>query len=391
MKCYTIASMKKLLLIVLTFWLLVPTAHAWAIEDPLSHPNNKFGVHVLFDSELDAAARLVNTNGGDWGYVTIPIQAGDKDLDKWQHFMDKAREDHLIPIVRLATEGDYFNTNVWRKPDESDIIDFANFLNSLNWPTKNRYIIVFNEVNRGDEWGGQLDPTYYAQLLSYSVTVFKSINPDFFIISSGMDNAAPNQGTNYMDQYDFMRAMDEGVPGIFNQVDGVSSHSYPNPGFSQPPSKKTDQSISSFTYERDLLSKLTSKKLPIFITETGWSSQKVSDDDRAKYYQQAFQTIWNDPQIVAVTPFVLTGSGPFEQFTFIKSDLSFTKQYNAIKDMAKIKGEPSLTPQVLAAASEIAEVPVPKNFSEEKKTTDQTDPSQISKMLRATFGWVMKL
>jgi hypothetical protein len=369
----------------------VPIAQTYAIEDPLSHPNNKFGVHILFDSELDEAARLVNTNGGDWGYVTIPIQAGDKDLDKWQNFMDRARDDHLIPIIRLATEGDYFNTSVWRRPDESDIIDFANFLNSLNWPTKNRYIVVFNEVNRGDEWGGDLDPTYYAQLLSYSVTVFKSINPDFFIISSGLDNAAPNQGTKYMDEYTYMRAMDKAVPGIFNQVDGVASHSYPNPGFSQPPSSQTDESISSFKYERDLLSQLSSKKLPIFITETGWSSQKVNDDQEANYYQQAFQTVWNDPQIVAVTPFVLTGSGPFDQFTFIKSDQSFTKQYTAIKNMAKVKGEPTLTQRVLAATSQIEEVPVEKSFDDKATTDDQPDPSQLSKMLRATFGWVMKL
>ncbi len=382
--------MKNLLLFLILFFFLVPLTTAFAIEDPLAHPNNKFGIHILFDSELDEAKKLVNTNGGDWGYVIVPLQAGDKDLDKWQKFMDKAGEDHLIPIIRLATEGDYFNTSVWRKPQEEDVIDFANFLNSLTWPTQNRYVVVFNEINRGDEWGGTLDPAYYAQLLSYSVTVFKSINPDFFIISGGLDNAAPNQGTTFMNQYTFMREMDKAVPGIFNQVDGFSSHSYPNPGFSQPPTVKTDKSISSFMYERDLLTQLTSKKLPIFITETGWSSQKVSDDLRAKYYKEAFQTIWNDPQIVAVTPFILRASGPFDQFTFIKEGTTYTKQYTAIKDMAKVKGTPSLNKTVLAASSYIASVPIEKSFSNEVNESG-TNPAELSKMLRATFKWVMKL
>lgn len=383
--------MKKLLLILLylTFFTLTPKAQA--AEDPLSKPNNKVGIHILFDSELDDAAKLVNSSGGDWGYVLIPIQSGDKDLVKWQHFMDKAREKHLIPIVRLATEGDYFNTNVWRRPQESDILDFANFLNSLNWPTKNRYIIVFNEVNRGDEWGGEADPAYYAQLLSYAVTVFKTLNSDFYIISSGMDNAAPNKGTEYMNQYTYLQAMDSAVPGIFNQIDGVASHSYPNPGFSQPPSVNTQQSINSFSYERSLLTRMTSKKLPIFITETGWSGKSVSDDKRAEYYKQAFSTVWNDPDIVAVIPFLLKASGPFGQFSFITEDNKETKQYQAIKEMSKTNGSPGLTQKVLAAESVLAQVPVTKSFKEDKIPNTNPNPSEVSKMLRATFGWVMKL
>src|SRR3989344_2975568 len=103
---------------------------AVAIENPIGVPNNKFGVHILFPEELGEAASLINSTGGDWGYVTIPIQASDKDIDKWQKFMDAARENHIIPIIRIAAEGDYFNSSVWRKPTYADIIDFANFLDS---------------------------------------------------------------------------------------------------------------------------------------------------------------------------------------------------------------------------------------------------------------------
>ena len=176
--------------------------NAYAIEDPLSIPNNKFGVHILFTTELSDASRLFNSNGGDWGYVTIPIQAGDRDLEKWQRFMDDARELHVIPIIRLASENYYFDTKVWRKSHYDDILDFANFLNSLEWPVKNRYIVVFNEVNRSDEWEGNLNPAEYANILGYAVSAFKSLNDDFFIISAGLDNAAPNINGKYMNEYD---------------------------------------------------------------------------------------------------------------------------------------------------------------------------------------------
>ncbi len=130
--------MLPIFLLLTFFSFLFQACPAFAIEDSRILPNNKIGVHILFTSELNTASQLINTSGGDWGYVTIPIQAGDKDIEKWQKFMDDAKKLHIIPIIRLATEGDYFNTGVWRKPRREDILDFANFLNSLQWPVKNR-------------------------------------------------------------------------------------------------------------------------------------------------------------------------------------------------------------------------------------------------------------
>jgi len=239
-----------------------------ASENPLAVANNKIGVHILDPSEVSSAATLVNHNGGDWGYVTIPIQSGDRNLAKWQEFMNNCKKYHLIPIIRLATEDDYPNTQFWRKPTENDIVNFANFLNALNWPTKNRYIIVFNEVNRADEWGGSADPGEYAHLLNFAVTIFKSANPDFFIISAGLDNAAPDQGNIYINEYNYLRAMNQAVPGIFNQIDGMDSHSYPNPGFSQAPDATSAMGVGSFLQERSLIQSLSNKTLPVFITET---------------------------------------------------------------------------------------------------------------------------
>jgi len=371
----------KLLSLMLSAGLVLSLAtQAHAIEDPLKKPNNSFGIHILFDTELEQAARLVNSNGGEWGYVVIPIQRGDRDIVKWQQFMDKAKELKVIPIVRLATENYYFNTKVWRTPTEQDILDFVNFLDSLAWPVKNRYIIVFNEVNRDDEWGGSANPEEYAKLLSYTTSLFKSRSDDYFIISAGLDNASIN-GNGATNQFDFVKGMHRGVPGIFNQIDGISSHSYPNPGFSSPPTASHQMSIASFRFERSLVESLSTKKLPIFITETGWSSDVISDDLRARYYQVAFSDVWSDPGIVTVAPFLLSaGGGPFEQFTFLKGDGSFTKQYEVFQSFKKTKGMPTIIQGVLGSDVRETERELPiKSF------TSRDEPKKVSRTEAALF------
>lgn len=366
------------------------SAPSFAIEDPLSLPNNKVGIHILFTSEIDKAAELVNGNGGDWGYVTIPIQAGDRDLVKWQKFMNDAKRLHVIPIIRLATEGDYFNTTVWRKPSGEDVLDFANFLNSLVWPVKNRYVVVFNEVNRSDEWDGKLDPKEYAELLSYTVAIFKSLNEDFFIISSGLDNAAPNTLGKYMNEYDFMVAMDNAVPGIFGMIDGLGSHSYPNPGFKQMPHILTSQSIYSFNFEKDLAYRLSNKNLPVFITETGWSKKSLSEYQIGQYFNYAFEYVWSDKSIVAITSFLLqAGSEPFSQFSLINEDGKCNMIFSSLNQVQKIKGKPTVTddinPPLYAKSENIPVKTFPKKNQYNTLSQDKTDAASDF------FKWLLKL
>lgn len=382
--------MRKLVVCLLAsiFFFVVPSK-AHGIENPFSVPNNRFGVHILFPSELADAARLVNSNGGKWGYVTIPIQAGDRDLVKWQKFMDAAKKNQVIPIVRLATQGDYFNTKVWRKPTAFDVLDFANFLNSLTWPTKNRYIVVFNEVNRSDEWGGNTNPSEYADVLEYATQVFRARDEDFFIISAGLDNAAANIPGLSFDTFSFMRAMEYAVPGIFAKIDGLGSHSYPNPAFAKPPSIKNKTSVASFLHERSLVERLSGKRLPTFITETGWSQERVSDELASLYYKEVFETVWSDQEIVSITPFILSAqAGPFTAFSLLKNDQTPSSQYLAIQEMHKVQGVPHPPTEVLGTSTtEVAEKPL-RDFSLHK---EGHHTASFSKPLLATFKWLLDM
>ena len=365
-----------------------------AIVDPIVSQNNKFGIHILFPSELENAAKLVNSSGGDWGYVTIPIPAGDKDLVKWQKFMDDAKRLHVIPIIRLATEGDYFTEGVWKKPSYATVLDFSNFLNSLDWPTLNRYVVIFNEPNRADEWGGAPDPLEYVNILSYAVNAFKSKNEEFFIISAGLDNASANIQGQSINEYSFMQEMNSNVPGIFNQIDGLASHSYPNPGFSQPPWVLTRISIGSFEYERRFAETLGNKSLPVFITETGWSKDSLTEPQIASYLTKAFESAWSDNNIVAVTPFLLqAGVGPFEKFSFLGDDGKENDEYKALKEIPKIKGDPILSQEkTFNLTDDVMNKSLPfKDFSNVKRYGGNSAAKSQTSTAVKLVKWLLKI
>lgn len=342
---------------------------ALAIYDPLSVPNNKFGIHILETNELNKAKDLVNSSGGDWGYVTIPIRADDRNLPKWQTFMDECKKLHLIPIIRLATfaKGDH-----WVGPNEYHLIDFANFLNELAWPTMNRYILVYNEPNHEHEWGGFVYPEEYARVLDRAVDIFHKRHPDFFVIMAGFDSAAPN-GPSSMNEYDYLQTMHKTIPDIFYKIDGWSSHSYGNPGFNSPPNPYSKMSVGNFHFEREFLIKRGLKNDKLFITEAGWNQLETSSERTDKFFQEAFSQYWIDSKIIAITPFLLSANaGPFEGFSFTKPNGEFFLFAKNILSMSKEKGQP------IQAPIQAYELPIPSN--------EPTSHSSFSTRLLSVWG-----
>jgi len=367
--------------------MLLPAAKALSVYSPLSVANNKFGIHILFPDEVSKAADLINSSGGDWGYVTIPIKASDKNIEKWQKFMDDCRKYHVIPLMRLATDGDFFSQGSWSKPDDGDIMDFANFLDTLSWPTQNRYVIIYNEPNRADEWGGMPNAAEYAEILDYAATEFKQVSPDFFVISGGLDNASVNDPKGQaINEFTFMQQMDDAIPGIFSEIDGLGSHSYPNPGFSAPPSDLR-MGVYSFYYQNNFINSLTGKQLPVFITETGWSADTTSYATQVDYYKQTLDSYWNDSNIVAITPFVFNAAEPFTQFSFLKGS-SQTEVYSAYKNFPKIKGQPLLAKDFTISNLEPAQSIPTKKFN--SKETIKTIFEGINKSTKTFFKWLLK-
>ena len=223
----------------------------------------------------------------------------------------------------------------------------------MAWPTQNRYVIIFNEPNHATEWEGYLNPASYARILKYTSQIFKNRSEDFFILPAGLDAAAPN-GYGCLDLYTFISQMASAEPDVFDYIDGWNTHAYPNPGFSGNPYGQTPQSISGYRHELAYLKNFTAKDLPVFITETGWSSQRLSEESIAGYYQAAFNNVWNEEKIVAVTPFLFSaGDGPFTVFSFLRQNGEAKAAYQAVRNLAKTKGAPPLV-QLPAVAQVLA-------------------------------------
>lgn len=355
-------QIKKILLIplCLAFFMAISARSVQAMEI------SRLGVHILHLSELFDAKKLVsleksnvlgvnisdldiNADNSDqntpnfipeyenWSYVTIPLTFDDLSADKeleWQEFFDNARRIKVIPIVRLATRYDD-NQKAWIVPNRKQIIEQIEFLSRLNWPTDQRHIIVFNEVNHIAEWGGYTDPVEYATILKFVSNWAHTEGKNFVILPAAMDLAAPN-GYTTLEAFNYLSQMYNYDPEIFSYVDIWNSHSYPNPGFISSPYRYGKNTLRGYQYELDFLKNKTGNDFEVMITETGWKETPWNASLLTSYYIYAMQYIWSDERVLAVTPFLLRGDpGPFSGFSFIDSNNQPTNQFHAFEAALK--------------------------------------------------------
>lgn len=311
-----------------------------------SRANNKFGIHLAQPdlTDLKKAADLVNSNGGDFGYVTLVMQDNDRDRNKWQEVFDKMRELRIIPIIRLATHPE---GAIWPRPQAEQTTEWVNFLDSLNWVIKDRYIVLFNEPNHASEWGGNVDAQNYATIAKTFAQKLKEKNPEFFVMLAGLDASAPSAPPRYEDEFYFLKnVIDEiNIYDFNNLFSGWVSHSYPNPAFSGPPGGDGRGSVRTYEWERGILSGWGIKDLPVFITETGWDATRLGEEVTAQNFDYTYQNIWlSDNRIVAVTPFILNYQGePFLKFSWIKFGAQdYYPVYWRVQALAKKQGGPEV-------------------------------------------------
>ncbi len=288
------------------------------------------GVHILSTGELDAAQSLVKTETRKdaWDYVTIPFTLDDiHRKTEWQRFFYQARDMKFQPIVRLATR---FQNGVWVVPTRKDIVDMVTVLSTLDWPQPHeRIVVVMNEPNHVKEWGNRIDPAQYAHILQFAADWMHTEMLGYVVLPAGLDLDAPN-GNATMEAFTFLERMIDVEPRVLNSLDGWTSHSYPNPAFSAPPTQTGKNSLRGFEFELAFLKKYSDREFPVYITETGWVETQKTKRWLPQYYQYAVDHIWSDPRVRAVTPFVLKGApGSFAQFSFYDSSGKPTLHFNA--------------------------------------------------------------
>jgi hypothetical protein len=315
-------------------------------------PNNKIGMYVNnIADDVKAAAKLVNSNGGDWGYVLLTMNIGDRDVSHWKDLFGAASKAHLSPIVQLSNNG---VCNV----DKMDFEGVAKTLDKAGWSGKHIYVSIFNEMNSKDYWCEKIAPDEYAKALDKAIKAFDKVDKKFFIMPGAFNSSARTQD-RYLAEETYLSRMNQAVPGIFNKIDGWSTHSYPQPNFSGDPHNLpswygTRDTINNYTWEMSVLkSNFGINGLPIFITETGWLHKEgqsgcvqysqnnlLSADTTANRFKDAYINYWlNDSRVVAITPFVFRSTDPCASgFAWQKKDGSWYPQATMLMNIPKTAG-----------------------------------------------------
>jgi hypothetical protein len=332
---------------------------------------NKFGIHIAVATEEDIAraSDLVNGDRGAYGYITVVIQEDKRDVVFWQSVFDNLRRKRLIPIVRIATSPD---GATWREPSPEDSAEWVSFFQKLNWVTKERYIILFNEPNHANEWGGVVNPISYGRVSSSFARDLKRVSDDYKIMLAGMDLSAPESRPRFADAHlylqesivEFCKQLDLSQLNCADHIDAIASHSYPNPGFVGSPYDTGRKSIQGYRYEIEWFRQMFGKRYPVYITETGWDSQILDDATVASYFEYAFKHVWlPDEDIKAVTPFILNYQGdPFLGFSLLEfGSVHPKKQYLTISSLPKHSGEPQVVDKMEIQAD------MSKDFVEDSK------------------------
>ena len=330
----------------------------------LNFANNKFGIHAYANkADLELASELINSHGGKWGWVTLTMDIHENSVDNWNSLFGKMAEKFLIPIIQLSNNG--------LIPSEEEIDTVSKFLASLSWPIKLRMVTPFSEVNASEYWGGKLDPEGYARILNRLIDQLKSKSGDFFVMN-GAFNASARTGSNvvgciktdlgidscYLSEIEFLKRMNQAVPGIFAKLDGWAAHTYPHPSYRGKPSdtrvgaesafEAGRNTIRSYQFELRLLRRDYGLELPVFVTETGWPhkegktthSEWLDQNTVANYYLESFQKIFlPDARVVAVTPFILKRDD-FDNFAFVAADGSRFPQWSFLEKIPKTAGDP---------------------------------------------------
>lgn len=317
-----------LLLLASVLWLASPDTPP-PDADPDRMALKGVGVHMLLSEgqvpwrllDWRDHTRLAGEAVGPGGFALQVLSHGNRDLARWQAFMAAAGRAQLQPVIRIATRYDR-HRRAWRVPlaDRTrrsyrrEAGEIRAFLERLRWPPGERVVIVGNEPNRGDEWGGRPNPTAYVRYLRDVAAELRPLG--YRVLNAPLDQYCPNtngkfiDGVRYVDAESFIDGMFAAEPDFPSWLDGWASHAYPmgpfsadpgeqsmridylngaeNPGRFDPPDGVVNRGINGYTFELAKLASRGAPPLPVWITETGW--RHIEADMRSDDSHQAILT-----------------------------------------------------------------------------------------------------
>jgi hypothetical protein len=206
------------------------------------------GVHTEFPRAVwGEHLRYVREMTGAGGWVAQVVQSTDRDITKWQAFLDDCFALGLRPVLRLATYP-HPKTGHWVIPTKHDPQAWESFFADLHL-SEPVWVIIGNEPNSGGEWGGRANATAYANYFVKVASRLKKLDQPLYIAMAALDLYAPHTNDlpfpgldmTFMDAPSFIDGVLAAEPRLMDYVDFWASHSYPMGPFTEPPNQQVYQ------------------------------------------------------------------------------------------------------------------------------------------------------
>jgi hypothetical protein len=183
---------------------------------------------------------------------------------------------------------------------------------------------IWNEENSVTFWSSQADaPERYADLYMQTRAAIKAVDPNATVAVGGLALGQPNEAT---DEIEFLRRMFAYRPDLRGNVDAVALHPY------QRTVADVYLRIAKF---RKALDQLAGPQVPVEITEIGWSSGSVSEDERSNDLGILANTLpRSDCNITRMMPFQWAGTpqSPDSDFAIANWDATLLPSGQAYVD-----------------------------------------------------------
>lgn len=353
-------------------WEDTATRPAKATESAYPHTAvNPYSVNTFLSQEVEPWKRektleMISDAGIGWikeGFPWSEIEPAEGSHWDPEHQQDTwAKYDSIINLaekygVRVIARLDH--TPDWAREDETDfhtpptnVETYGRFVEEFvdRYRGRVQHIQIWNEPNLSREWGGEIDPEGYFNLLREASSRARLADPDVVVLSAPM--AMTNERSDRaIPEFDYWRQLLE--LGAQDYVDVITATGY---GIDQPPETEPSHDVINLRrieLLRELLDGFGATQVPVWLTEYGWNASpesipkqrqqwgSVTDGQQADWTAQGIQymsehwdwfgasSIWYFRQVGHIHP-------DSAEYYFAMVDLEFTPRqvYLAIRNDA---------------------------------------------------------
>ena len=232
-----------------------------------------------------------------------------------------ARGEHIILVV-LGTPAWARGNGGSRMTPPSDVRAFATAVSFLAARYAQRLDLVYeiwNEPNQPQFWDSPTGPdaAAYARLLTEAYSAIKSVAPYATVLGGSIAFNDPS----------YLEAMY--AAGAGGHFDALALHPYSDAFAPDASSNPSRSFVTALDQSRQILVAHGDSEKPIWVTEMGWSTQDITDLQRADYLVRAVQLVRARPDVVAFCAYGLNQGDDFPDSGLVSANGMPTASWDA--------------------------------------------------------------